>query len=80
MNTLLKEAPADIEIIPAAEVHLTFETSGLEYLPLLCVGNTNYILIEMPFGTWNSWVFDALAAVSTESGPALSWETIPRPS
>lgn len=66
MNTLSQSAPADIEIIPAAEVHLTFETSGLEYLPLLCVGNTSCILIEMPFGTWNSWVFDALLAVSAE--------------
>jgi protein-tyrosine phosphatase len=66
LNTLLESKPAGIEIIPAAEVHLTFETPELEYLPLLCVGNTNYILIEMPFGTWNSWVFDALLAVSAE--------------
>jgi len=44
---------------------LTYETGELEHLPLLCVGSTDYILIEMPYGAWDGWVFDVLLAISS---------------
>lgn len=64
-DTLMRNSAGGIEIIPAAEVHLTYETGELEYLPLLCVDGTDYILIEMPYGAWDGWVFDGLLAVSS---------------
>ncbi|MHB1151579.1 MAG: CpsB/CapC family capsule biosynthesis tyrosine phosphatase [Eubacteriales bacterium] len=64
-DLLTRNSDDGIVIIPAAEVHLTYETGELEHLPLLCVGSTDYILIEMPYGAWDGWVFDALLAISS---------------
>lgn len=64
-DSLTRNSNSGIVIVPAAEVHLTYETGELEHLPLLCIGSTDYILIEMPYGAWEGWVFDTLVAVSS---------------
>ena len=62
-DTLERHSGAGINIIQAAEVYLSHETAELEHLPMLCVGNTDYILIEMPYGIWDSGIFDVLLSV-----------------
>lgn len=64
-DTLERHSDTCINIVQAAEVYLSHETAELELLPLLCVGNTDYILIEMPYGVWDSGIFDALLSVAS---------------
>lgn len=68
LDMLAANIPDGIEIIPAAEVRLSFDTPFIEQLPLLAVGGTKYILIEMPPGNWDSLLFDALLAVAADRG------------
>lgn len=57
---------SDIKIIPAAEVALDKNLLSLD-LRKLAIGNTNYILIEMPqSGKWYSWMFDILYGIESE--------------
>ena len=62
---LKRNYAGSVEIIPAAEVHLSYDAGELEHLPQLCIGGTDYILIEMPYGSWDAWVFDVLLTVSS---------------
>jgi len=56
------------EIIPAAEVALYCGLSEEPELKRLCIGNTNYILIEMPYFYWNSWFYDELYRLENNRG------------
>lgn len=67
-DELNRNSDGSVEIIPAAEVHLSYDAAGLEHLPMLCAGGTGYILLEMPYGAWDAWVFDVLTAVSSVRG------------
>ncbi|MCE5196222.1 MAG: hypothetical protein LLG09_03730, partial [Negativicutes bacterium] len=52
-------AEQNIELISAAEVTLCMELPNLPALEQLCIGSTNYILIEMPPESWGTWAYDA---------------------
>ena len=53
-----------IKIIPAAEVHLGMNIEYLEGLEKLCVGNTNYILLEFPPEPWPYWIYDSVTEIA----------------
>lgn len=49
-NLLIKALPPDSpELIPAAEVYISKYIFSAESLDELCIGNSNYVLIEHPF-------------------------------
>ena len=57
-GTLKKQKSRFPKIIPAAEVHIydgLHKCSGLEKL---CIKDTNYILVEMPYRTWKDYAFE----------------------
>ena len=47
-------------IVKGAEVLLTTDIADMEGLEKLCIENTSYILIELPYSYWSGWVFRAL--------------------
>lgn len=51
------------EVIAGAEVELYCGLSQTEDVRKLCIGETNYMLIEMPFSYWNDWYYDELDAL-----------------
>lgn len=51
-NALLRELPpGSPELIPAAEVYITKYLFNYDNLDALCIGNSNYALIEHPFSS-----------------------------
>lgn len=48
------------EIVLGCEVQIAGGVSNFEKLKKLCISNTNYILIEMPYKKWNEDNFDQL--------------------
>ncbi len=44
-------------LIPAAEVRYFAAMSRADDIEKLCIGDTRYILVEMPFDTWSDGVF-----------------------
>ena len=55
-------------IIPGAEVALYMGLSEEPDLRRLCIGDTDYILIEMPFFYWNQWDYQELYNISAIHG------------
>ncbi len=53
-------------IIPGAEVALYAGLSQETDLKRLCLGDTDYILIEMPFFYWNQWDYQELYNIITQ--------------
>ncbi len=54
-------------IIPGAEVELFYGLSTHKRnLERLCIGDTNYILIELPFEFWNEWIYEELYQLSVK--------------
>lgn len=51
------------QIVPAAEVEFYYGISKRQKLRQLAIGDTDYILIEMPFSYWNDWLYDELDAI-----------------
>ena len=52
------------KIILGAEVKLSPHISKREGLEKLCIGDTNVILVEMPYSSWDEgWVFDEIFAI-----------------
>lgn len=64
MRLLMSHYDGDIRIIPGAEVTLHVGIENLEGLEKLCIGNTNYILIEFPEEPWPYWIFDAATEIA----------------
>ncbi len=65
-NYIALDSSLNIEIIPAAEVALEKGLFSVD-LRKLTIGNTNYILIEMPqMGKWYSWMFDMLYEIESK--------------
>ena len=57
----VKEKGAKIpEIITGAEVNLITDFSHFEGIESLCIGDTRYILVEMPWKKWNDDIFDSV--------------------
>ena len=56
-----KEAGGELpDIVLGAEVYWNGHMSELDDLSCLCIGDTNYILIEMPYSDWSDEVFEEL--------------------
>lgn len=64
----LKKQIIDMEHRPAialgAEVQFYNEIASLDGIEQFCLGESNYILIEMPFAPWNGYVYQALNNLS----------------
>ena len=52
------------QIVPGCEVHLVRNLSTFSELPKLCIGNTDYILLEMPFSAWKDEHFEEIYRVT----------------
>lgn len=52
------------EIVLGAEVHLSRGLSKVRNLEKLCISNTNYILLEMPYEAWNDWMYEEVYQVT----------------
>ena len=51
-----------------AEVQFFPEMHSTEGIDKLCISGTRYMLVEMPFDTWNSYTYKALGAVYAAKG------------
>ena len=68
-NYLAEKDSKGISIIAGAEVAVEKELLSVENLKDLCIGDTNYILIEMPKSdVFYSWMYDFLYHVEAEAG------------
>ena len=56
------------EYTTGAEVHYFRGMSRVESLESLCIGRSNYILIEMPFRTWQPYMLEEIEEISKVSG------------
>lgn len=56
------------DIVLAAEVEFYYGISKRKNLRQLAIGNTDYILIEMPFTYWNDWFYDELDEIRRVHG------------
>ncbi len=59
-GTIKKEKVNLPKIIPAAEVHIYDGLHKLSELEKLCIKDTNYMLLEMPYGTWKDYAFEEI--------------------
>ncbi len=57
--------PEGIDVILGAEVMLSYDLYK-EELRELAIEGTDYILIEMPYGKWDPWVFDEIFKISSK--------------
>ena len=71
----LQELEANLEKLPkypkytvGAEVHYFRGMSRSDDLEKLCIGNSDFILIEMPFRDWQSVFIDEIEEISTVLG------------
>lgn len=62
----VENLPERPEIVLGAEVWLEYGMHKNEKLRELCIGDTDYMLIEMPFVKWNKWVYDELFKISAK--------------
>lgn len=60
MDAIQKQKDEFPDIRLGCEVHLERDISKYEALEKLCISGTNYILIEMPYMHWNTYLYDAL--------------------
>ena len=59
-------------LIMGAEVRLTRGLSRCDYLTDMRIGNTNYILIELPYDDWmNKWVAEELYAIKAKTNLSI---------
>ncbi len=60
LQEALVASSIDVDIIKAAEVNLQTDLFKND-LKKLCIGDTNFLLLEMPMNiNWNSWHYDAI--------------------
>lgn len=67
-QSLTNEVQNSPKIVKAAEVALFPGIENLQDLPKLCIENTSYILLEMPNGIWNDWVFKSIYMIEAQCG------------
>ena len=60
--TKIKDPMPDIRL--GCEVHLDRDISKYEGLEELAIEGTDYILIEMPYSIWNTYLYDALYSMT----------------
>ena len=51
-------------IVMGCEVHLVKNLSTFSELPKLCIQNTDYILLEMPFSVWQDEHFEEIYRIT----------------
>ena len=56
------------EIVLGAEVEFFNDLHALDELESLCIANSNYILIEMPFDKWTKRTYDGVHALIARRG------------
>lgn len=59
--------PEGIEVRLGAEVLLTYDMHK-ENVRSLAIEDTDYILLEMPYGRWDPWVYDEIFKISARHG------------
>ena len=59
--------PEGIEVRLGAEVLLTYDMHK-ENVRSLAIEGTDYILLEMPYGRWDPWVYDEIFKISARHG------------
>lgn len=59
-EALLEQEVLDMTLYKGAEVLISVDTWKLEDLEALCMGDTRYILIELPYTHWSEWVYTSL--------------------
>ena len=59
--------PEGIEVVLGAEVMIGFDMHK-EDIPKLVSEGTDYLLVEMPYGRWDPWVFDEIFRISAKHG------------
>lgn len=47
-------------IVPGAEVHIEHELSLVNYLDMLCIANTNVMLLELPYCSFENWMLEEI--------------------
>ncbi len=52
------------KVIKGAEVHISKGMSSLKNLDALCIENTNYILLEMPYEKWTDEIFEEIYQIT----------------
>ena len=52
------------DIILGAELGVSREISKLSGLDKLCIADTNYILLEMPYSSWEDWMFEEVYRIT----------------
>lgn len=57
-----------IRIVKGGEIHLSYDLPELEGLERLTIEGTNWILLEMPRGIWQSWMADAIGYIESARG------------
>lgn len=61
------QIPESIDIRLGAEVLLTYDLHK-EDMRKLAIEGTDYILVEMPYGRWDPWVYDEIFKISAKHG------------
>lgn len=56
------------EIFLGAEVAIEHDISQLEGIEKLRMGNSDYILLELPYGPFSPWLLEEIQAVAIETG------------
>lgn len=59
--------PEGIEVVLGAEVMIDYDMHK-EDITKLVIDGTDYLLIEMPYGNWDPWVFDEIFKISAKHG------------
>lgn len=59
--------PEGIEVVLGAEVMIGFDMHK-EDITSLAIEGTDYLLVEMPYGHWDPWVFDEIFKISAKHG------------
>ena len=52
------------KILSGCELNLRVDFRDFPQLDALCIEGTNYLMIEMPYGKWEEWMFDCLYSLS----------------
>lgn len=60
LNSAISESDAMPQIYEACEVNMTTDISELRNISKLCIENTDYILVEMPYTPWKEWMIDSV--------------------
>ncbi len=65
-DALDEETKSRVRFVLGAEVTLETDLVDRDKLPMLCIGETNNILIEMPKISWTEWTYNAIYNISAK--------------